>query len=252
MTALPIATSLWFMAAASVLASPDSAGPVALRQHFVLEAPAPATRFALTALSTRTEHALATTLLVYDAVRGDRLVMTSHFDPTSRAFVTEIADVKGRTFLRGSYTIPEGARSQAETAADLEQHPELFDAVDPIVTIETASFTHSDRYSTLRTEKDTAEWCSTLRETVAPHFLEAIERLRFGFFGNVESGGAMFYNGAGQWLLHGSCDEQPQTLVRVAAPPDCAFDKSFGRPCTDAQLAIVAQAATDGVPLDHD
>lgn len=138
-----------------------------------------------------------------------------------------------------------------ETATDMEQHPEMFDSVDPIVTVETPSFMHSDHYSKLRREKDAAEWFSTLRETLDPHFLESIERLRFGFFGNVESGGAMFYNGAGQWLLHGICDEQPQTLARVGVPPDCAFDKSFGHPCSDEQLATVEQAATDGVPLDH-
>jgi hypothetical protein len=189
-------------------------------------------------------------VLIEDQALHERFIFRFRFDVPKQASFAEIADVSGKKFIRRSMEaggIPSSAKTIDGLMRDVDATPNLLEVTDPGITYETAAFSHKAKDSDNRQLETRREWISQLRESLDPHFLESLERMRDdGIYG--AEGVSDFYDRFGQ-IFHGQCPT-PETAKVVAEAPDCAFDKAFGFPCTDAQLSKVAAARTEGRLLE--
>jgi hypothetical protein len=189
-------------------------------------------------------------VLIEDEALHERFIFRFRYDIPKQASFAEISDVSGKEFLRR--TMESGLPSLATTIdglmRDVDANPKLLDLADPWVTYETATFSHKTKDSDNRSLERRREWISKLRESLDPHFLESLERMRNDGIYAAE-GVSDFYDRFGQ-VFHGQCPPPEGARVR-AEQPDCAFDKLFGFPCSDAQLEKIAAARRDGRPLTY-
>jgi hypothetical protein len=104
-------------------------------------------------------------------------------------------------------------------------------------------------------DSDTKEWQRLrevrhlIRPTISFYLLEGIERMRGAIFGTVA--GNAYYGMVAQYALYDTADDFKLDLEELPHPPDCAFDKSFGYPCSEAQLTRIRKANESGKVLDH-
>jgi hypothetical protein len=183
-------------------------------------------------------------VLIEDQQTHERFVYRSTFDP--RAATSEISDVSGKRYIRRTLemNLPTTATTVPGIIREAGENPGVFALTDPLLRFETASFSYELRGSEFQHQKRGAVWVSQLRETLDPHFLESLERMRDGGFLSSRAGN-LIYLDFGPMLFHGECT-LAETARDVEEQPDCAFDKRFGFACDDAQLAKIEAARKDG------
>lgn len=88
----------------------------------------------------------------------------------------------------------------------------------------------------------------SIRQTVPPFLLEGIERMRGTVFAMDTAD--IFYEAVGRYVVYESeADAMPPELQEVTLPPSCAYDKSFGYPCSAEQEKKIEAAAEAGESL---
>jgi hypothetical protein len=243
--------------AALLFASPVAAQvaeprpPVTVREHYSLRDSHDGALYFVSVVRRVSDEGSESAVLIEDQTLHERYIFRFRFDAAKQTSFAEIADVSGKKFLRRSMEaagIPSSAKTVDGLMRDFDANPQLFDVTDPWITYETAAFIHKmkDRDNTVPATRH--EWISRLRESLDPHFLESLERMRDDGIYAAE-GVSDFYDRFGQ-IFHGQCPPPEGARVR-AEQPDCAFDKLFGFPCSDAQLEKIAAAQRDGRPLTY-
>lgn len=179
-------------------------------------------------------------LLVLDRSTGQRFIMTRRYDIENHRSVMQIGDVAGKKYVRLWYALPSAAKNRSELVAELRANPSLFDVADPVVTLETPGFSFTANASDFKKTGPHGRWLSDLRESLDPAFLEGLERMRAALFASEP--GSTFYLTLGKYLFHGDCEPSGGNATIAFESPDCDFDKSFGSPCSDRQLELIAKA----------
>jgi hypothetical protein len=188
-------------------------------------------------------------VLVLDKVTGQRFLMTRKFDVENHRSLMQISDVAGKKYFRLWYLLPSAMKTRGDFTVVLELSPRLLDLVDPILTLETPGASHTVRESELSSAVTNGRWVSDLRESLDPAFLEGLERMRSSLFGIAI--GEPFYSTLAQYLFHGGCSPASTGANVIEEFPDCAFDKSFGFPCSDRQMERIAKAREEKRTLDR-
>lgn len=113
--------------------------------------------------------------------------------------------------------------------------------------------TNGGEWSIVSTDLD--EWARVrqLRHEIRPtmdfFLLEAIERMRGAVF--AIPGGDIFFMQVAQYVVYDTRDAPRLAVQQENQPPACDFDKSFGYPCSAAQLEKIRKRAEEGKPLDR-
>lgn len=179
------------------------------------------------------------TVLLEDFSTGQRYVIQRDFDIGHHRSSTEIRDPEGKRYIRVWFTISSAAKTRDELLKEFHGNPDLPGLTNPLLTIETATFTHTLRSEGLSHASEREEWVSELRQTLDPEFLEGMERMRTGAVAieDIEFFRLMF----GAWFFHGNCPAG-SALHEVQDEPDCAFDERFGFPCSAKQQERLEKA----------
>jgi hypothetical protein len=186
-----------------------------------------------------------TRILVRDLPFGDYVLsrVRSFADQTT---VISIADVQDKSFVRVTYKWPFTSKTRDETLAEARRHPELMDA-PTIVTLET----NGGKWEAVETEwrsfERRRELQTQVRQSMNTTLLEGIERMRGMVFPADDF--KVFADLITTYVLHGTAGEVQQGLIATPAHPDCTFDKSFGVPCSDKQLAHIQKADEEHRPI---
>ena len=215
--------------------------PKTVRSHFAMSDSNGNLLYVLTSVLEVSDAGDSNTLLVLDKVTDDRYVMIRNFDIQNHRSIVKIRDVAGKKFVSRSYALPSAAKTRTELAAELRSNPVLFEVADPVLTLETPSFTYTARASELVSTQSYGRWLSDLRQSLDPAFLEGLERMRAHLFGWQT--GHTIYDTLARYLFHGTCDASSAAPIEAIPEfPDCAFDKAFGYPCTEKQLQRIDRA----------
>jgi hypothetical protein len=220
--------------------------PPEYRRHFVLrDSPDGTDYYRVTSIVRITDEAMAEFVLIDDLQHGTFLLEHHTSFPDDSTSYT-IWDAKKKEFARASFDMPYMAKTWKGVRDESRRNPALYTAT-ALLTIQT----NGGEWLTSETEwKDWARMRDlrrAIRQTVPFFLLEAVERMRGTIF--ATSVGTGYYDVIGRYLVYQPADTTPAELQEFAAAPDCAFDKSFGYPCTDAQLARIKGAAETGKSL---
>jgi hypothetical protein len=185
-------------------------------------------------------------LLIEDQQTHERFIFRTASEPGAHIATSQISDVSGKKYIRRTLemNLPTTATTILGIIKEANANPALYGMIDPLLQFETASFTYDLRASEFQRLSRPSAWVSQLRETLDPHFLECLERMRDGGFLSSRAG-MLIYADFGPMLFHGECT-LPETAHDVEEQPDCAFDKAFGFPCDDIQLQKIEIARKDG------
>jgi len=216
--------------------------PVEWRSHVTVSDARGNVLYVLTDMHRVDDAGGSTEVLVLDKVTDQRFLMTRKYDIENHRSLMQISDVAGKKYFRFWYLLPTAAKTRDEFAAELEANPRVFDVADPMMTLETPGSSHTVRESELSSAVTEGRWVSDLRESLDPAFLEGLERMRGSVFG-IEIG-QLFYSTLAKFLFHGGCPPSSDAKV-VEEFPDCAFDKSFGFPCSDRQIERIKKAGEE-------
>jgi hypothetical protein len=240
-----IASTLVTVATISALAEDTAPRSAVIRRHFELNDKAGSAYYYVTTVRELSEVRQHVRLLVRDARFGDYILswLRSFTDQTT---VISIADLSGKAYVRITYKWPFTSKTVTDTLAEAKRHPELMDA-PTIVTLDT----NGGRWEAVETEwrgtERRRELRTQVRQSMNPTLLEAIERMRGTAL--PVSDFKDFAALATTFVLHGTAGEVQEGLLENSLHPDCDFDKSFGLPCTDKELARIKKADEEHRPI---
>ena len=213
-----------------------------IRRHFTLDGPDKAVLYEVTEIIRLSDTFDENTLLVHDRDHG-QFLMEARTQYSDQIVTYAITDVKRKAFVRSSFRTPFTSRTRVETLQEARRSPQVMSA-PAIVTVTTnggdwASIgTDLNEWSTLRRLRH------QIRPTTDPFILEALERMR----GSVLAlpFGSTFYTMVAIYVLYDAKDPVTVSVRQHDQPPACDFDKSFGYPCSEAQLAMIKKLAEEG------
>jgi hypothetical protein len=218
-----------------------------MRQHTQIVAKSGAVLYTMTKINRFSEEKDETILLIRDEGYGELIVRDvmsyeKHFSSH------RISDLENRAFLQHSFPMQLGAKSRSETLK-LGRDPEAIVWPEVILKIETNGGVWERNEKELRDEANMRPFRREIRPTMNSFVLEALERMRGTLLG-ADPGDLGFQDFA-NLVLYGIDKEavSPSDAKVVETVPDCAFDESFGYPCTESQLARIAKAADEGKKL---
>lgn len=177
--------------------------------------------------------------LLYRSADGDPLVLEEVLSYATRSTENSIRNVKGDARVTVRYKMPFTGRTRDEVLAEARQHPELWGTNSEQAEIITngGSFRISDDEFTAP-----AELRKKLRQVIPFDLLETIERTTSTLF-STEAAMILRLQIVDLVVYRSQCGAEPATVTQSV--PDCDFDKQFGFPCSDKQLARVRQARQD-------
>jgi hypothetical protein len=218
-----------------------------LRRHFELNDKAGQPYYEATVAHDFSDERQNTRILLRDHRFGDFVLSRVLAFPDGESTTTiGITDAEGKSYVRINFIWAIKAKSVSEYLSQAHEHPQLLQA-PTIVTLETnggkweaveTEWRGTDRRRQLRTE---------VRQSMNPRLLEAIERMRGMAMATTEFTG--FVELVTDYILHGTAGEAQQGLIENTLQPDCDFDKSFGIPCTEKQLARIKKADEEHRPI---
>lgn len=246
-------TLLYVLCLASLLRVPstllaEEKRPAAdVRRHFEVIGPSDDILYEATEIVRLTDDTDAMFMLIRDTGHGD-FVMRRIWTFENQAIVTRISDVKDRTFVQTTGTMPFQSKTRLETLAEGRRNPRLMD-VPVVFQMET----NGGRWDSVETDlKETAvlrRLRHDLRQTMDFFLLEAIERMRGSFLGVAE--GEAYFPMLADYVIY---DLDPEDNEKAGiktrdAMPNCSFDQSFGFPCSEKQKERAGKALKSGIPV---
>lgn len=179
-------------------------------------------------------------LLVRDAVTGDRFVLEKATDYKERTSSWKIRDVKGDAFIETRFTLPYAAQTRKGALAEARENP-MLSQLPTVMTVETNGGSWAGVHTNWDDWAELRKLRHEIRQVMSFYLLEGIERMRDSVFS--QTAGQAFYGIVARFVLYDVDEQQDAKLKTVHAKPDCDFDSSFGMPCTEAQLKRLRKAA---------
>jgi hypothetical protein len=189
-------------------------------------------------------------VLIHDEGNGD-YILSKVWTFSDQLTTSRLSDIKGRTFIQVSYKLPLIATTRTETLAEARKNPDNTD-VPALLTLET----NGGRWQGLERDWQSAsrlrDFRHQVRQTIDFSLIETMERMRGTLFATDE--GSFFYTTVCRFALYDidlGDTEPPATVEGTSAAPDCSFDKRFGFPCSEKQLARIEKADAEQKFLDR-
>jgi hypothetical protein len=210
------------------------------REHYDLRDADGLVHYEITDISRISDDLYENFVLVRDPDHGSFLLISrlSWADGQSSHSLT---DIRQKDYIRVSFAMPTRAKTVEQAIAEGV-------LLAPVILTLTTNGgegagvdTEWKEWSKLRTLRH------SVRRTVPFYLLEALERMRGAVLTTVAA--PNFYNLIGRLVLYDTQDEPQLRLENVEQPPACDFDKSFGYPCSAAQLKRIRKAQDSGKPL---
>jgi hypothetical protein len=230
---------------------PSIAGPAApvtdSRHHYVLRDADHVVHYEITALMRTDGDVDSDILLVDDRGHGLLLLETQANYPTQTIWYV-ISDATRKAFFRATFKLPYTAKTRAGTLAEAHANPAL-QMMPTLLTLETNGGEWPSVDTDLREWKRLRELRHSIRPTIPFFLLEGIERMRGSLFATVS--GDMYYSVVGRFAVYDTTGDTKLDLEEVTVEPACDFDKSFGYPCSDKQLAAIKRSLAAGKIPEH-
>ncbi len=233
--------------ASSALALEPLRLPPEMRRHQQVRTKDGTVLYTVTSIHRFAEKEAETIILVRDDAFID-LIFRGVISFEKQFVFHRLSDVRNETYVQRSYRSGLGAKTWSELRKLMHEQESARQA-KVVLKIESnggewESSEEDRENSVLRRER-----VHNVRNSMTPSLLEVIERMRGTLFG-TEAGNEIYIALAFELLY--DVNEEAATSTNVSLTdesPDCAFDKSFGYPCTESQLARIKQAAQDAKPL---
>jgi len=250
-----LALLLTAICATSIGAETSQSPVTEFRRHFRLVDRDKAPYYEATVVVRTSEEKDEKYVLIRDEGHGD-FILSGVWTFGDQRSISRLSDVKGRTYLQATYQYALTSKKRTDSLAEGQANPALLD-VPAIFTLET----NGGRWEGLHRDWDSAarlrDFRRQVRQTVDFSLLEAIERMRNTMFSTEE--GSFFHAMVCKFALYelgmenddGNGEATSAAAQEEASAPDCDFDKRFGFPCTEKQLARVRKAADEQRLLDR-
>jgi hypothetical protein len=214
-----------------------------MRRHWVFTGRSDQKLYTLTQII-RFDEARNVVRVVVEETGGASLLLTETRSLRDQTLEREIRDVKRKAFVRARTQLPFPAAAPGR-ADDYASYRGASEASS--FTLETDGATASGTAAEWKDPDRGRDLRSELRRSLDPLFLEELERMRGGLIARDEL--APFCHELLAFVLHGeACGRVSGKLS--PAPADCAFDRSFGYPCSDAQKEKIERAAAEHRTLE--
>lgn len=234
-----------------MLALPAQAVPLRLppemRRHYRIHAKDGTLLYTVTTINRFSEQQAESIALVRDEALMD-VAFRSVLSFEKQFFLHRISDLKDEAYVQQTFAMPLGVKTWSEMRELMSEHQSIRQA-EVILKLETNGgrweYAERERKEPVRMR----ELRHNIRSSMSPLLLEAIERMRGTLFGTEI--GRDLYTSFETELLYDAADE-PAASTEITlddSAPDCAFDASFGYPCTKSQLARIDAAAKEGKQL---
>lgn len=217
------------------------------RRHYVLRSADRTVQYELTAIE-RTDGDIDTDIVLVDDRGHGLLLLQSQTDYQTQTAWYAITDAKGKALIRASFKLPFTAKTRAGTLAEAHAQPSL-QMLPALLTIETNGGEWRSVDTDLQDWVRLRELRHAIRPTIPFFLLEGIERMRGSLFASTSA--LAYYGLVGRYAVYDTTDEQKLELEEITAEPACDFDKSFGYPCSDKQLAAIKKSLEVGKIPEH-
>jgi hypothetical protein len=245
-------TLFYVLCLASILQAPstlmaDEKRPADVRRHFQVIGPSDDILYEATEIVRLSDDTDAMFMLIRDTGHGD-FVMRRIWTFENQAVVTRISDLKDRTFVQTTATMPFQSKTRLETLAEARRNPRHTD-VPVVFKMET----NGGRWDAVETDLQETTVLRRirhdLRQTIDFFLLEAIERMRGSFLGVAE--GEVYFPMLARYAIYDvdSEDTEKAGIKTRDAMPNCSFDQSFGFPCSEKQKERADKAIKSGKPV---
>lgn len=223
-------------------------GGTTRREHFVVRDSNNNVYFEITQIFTMTDVRKEGVVVVWDHGTGQGLRFRNVSDYENKQATITAEEINGGSFVRIEFDLPFTGRTVTEVIQESRTNPKVLETYNTPLTYVTNTVRRTTLESQWRDDFTARAWRSELRTSLAPAFLESIERLR-----DLALSTHPVFNAPGSVLKnlyfgHAEVSEHGKLIVETA-PPDCRFDADMGHECTDAQLKRVADAEKGGKPL---
>lgn len=211
------------------------------RDHYVLRDTEGLVHYEITDISRMSDDLHEMFALVRDPDHGSFLLI-SRLSWADGQVSNSFTDIRQKDYIRVTYPMSTRARTVDEFIAQ----------GGLLAPVNLTLSTNGGEWKGLETEWK-EEWSKlrtlrhSVRRTVPFYLLEALERMRGAVLS--DSVALHFYHGVARLVLYDTRDEPQLRLEKVEQPPACDFDKSFGYPCSAAQLKRIKKAQDSGKPL---
>lgn len=237
-----ILCAIFFVGAAVRLPAADinPKPPSEIRRHFGITGPTGNVLYEVTEIIRVSDTVDSSYLLVRDEGHND-LVMRNAWTFADQKVVSRISDVKDRTFVQVSYTMPFQSKTRLKTLEEARTNRQL-QQLPSILRFET----NGGEWAGVETDWDEHVQIRRLRhdmrQTIDFSLLESIERMRGTLLSTPD--GEKFFPLLVRFIVYDSGTDSAQEGLKTRdEKPDCGFDASFGYPCSEKQKERVAKAA---------
>jgi len=225
-------------------AAAEARKPAQIRHRYVGTSTSGKVTFEVTEVEVSADNADETYVLIRDTELNDEWILKSQMDYDQHESRYEMSDVRGEVYVRQTATIEFDGHTRAEFLAALQSNSVLRQTINPLTTVRAGGATRTALEAEWQNRENLRLWRSEIRRAMNPGLLEAMERLRPLLSDKpFETFQPLF-----EVVLYSSRTSDMAVKIRAAAP-DCAFDDSFGFPCTDHQKKRIADAVKAGATL---
>ena len=212
------------------------------RRHFVVTTGTGHAAYTVTQTRFFSEERDEETFLIADD-EGDRFVLSYESNYKAGRITYTMTHFRSGAYIKVSYPQPAPGRTRSEVIAEGKKSRKALDVNDRLVTITTSGGANIVALeSEWKQPELAAHRRAEVRETLSPRFLEALELM--DSTGLIDADGPMssFRHGLLTYVLHRpECASSAASRI-IQKDPDCGFDKRFGKPCSDAQEALVSNS----------
>jgi hypothetical protein len=220
--------------------------PREVRHHFLLRhAGDKVEHYRATNIVRITDDVQQNVLLLHDLEHG-RLILEDRHLFASQDASYSISDEKRAETVEVSFKTPYTASTRKDTEEEDRVNPGIKNT-SALLTITTNGGEWRSSDSEWTDWRRIRELRYSIRRTLSPFLLEAVERMRGTVFATDQ--GEMYYFVVGRYLVYQDKDDVPLALEAVTLPPGCEFDESFGYPCSAEQQKRIRDAVQKGKVL---
>ncbi|MFP5247873.1 MAG: hypothetical protein ACLGH0_14360 [Thermoanaerobaculia bacterium] len=249
MRTIPIALLCSVLAhAAALRGAPQATGPSEHRRHWSVVRSDGSSLYDGTTIDSQDDAASKGESIIRDS-KGQTWLLESGLNFERKLALTQITHLPTGEFVRFFYKLPLNARTRREAMAEWRAGNKAAEPFDEVITIETRTVGRTAATSEWRNPEMSADWRSDLRTSLTTVFLDGIERMQPTLFAHDSE--LEVVRLLARMLSHvPECakDAAPYSKL-IQRPPDCAFDKTLGRPCSKAQVERIERAEKKGVVL---
>lgn len=240
--------ALVVLSAALATPAQDAPSPAATRrQHHVVRDTNQNVYFELTEIVTTSEARNEKVVVLRDHGTGFGVRFIRLSEHETKKVTMRAEETNGGSFVSVQF-IPPAGMSTRETADEAEKNATVEESDERSMTFATNTVRRTALASQWRHEATSRLWRTELRSSLAPPFLESLERLRELAFRSDSPLGA--FGSLLHPLYHGnSLKPGAGKLLIEPASPDCRFDADMGYACSEAQVKRINDAEAAGKPL---